>query len=115
MQGRVLDRRHRGGRISGYDYRHKGKEEGKFEFGLKWEVERRIGGPVGDGTSGQRTNRSSPWGATEGVWGCVWGLSHKKRGPGFFILRWSSRTSVTYQGNPSPIHLLFLGLAGVRP
>lgn len=61
------------------------------------------------------TNRSSPWGVTWRVWGCTEVFSHKKRGPTYFILSLSSRTSVTYQRNSSPIHLLSLGLDRVVP
>lgn len=35
-------------------------------------------------------------------------FSNKKRGPAHFILSWGSRTSVTYQRNSRPIHLLSL-------
>lgn len=53
VRGRALDRRHRGGGgegvSGGTDYRHKEKEEGEFEFVLKWELKRRIGVRVGDG------------------------------------------------------------------
>lgn len=41
--------------------------------------------------------------------------SHKKRGPAHFILSRGSRTSVTYQRNSSPIHLLSLRLDRVVP
>lgn len=42
-------------------------------------------------------------------------FSNKKRGPVHFILSCSSRTSVTYQRNSSPIHPLSLRLDRVGP
>ncbi len=71
-----------------------------------------------DGGWGQRSGAPTevlPGESLGGIGGVDEVFSHKKRGPAHFILSWGSRTSVTYQRNSSPIHLLSLRLDRVVP
>lgn len=73
-----------------------------------------LGGGVGGQRSGAPTEVLS--GESHGSsGGAAWVFLNKKRGPANFILSWGSRTSVTYQRNSSPIHLLSQRLDRVVP